>query len=616
MKKRISALVLALVLLGALCAVPASALSESDVAVQTVRALGIMTGDENGNMALASNVTRAQFAKLLVAASKYKDTISPDGTGYSLYKDVKSSHWASEYIRIVTQAGWMTGYTDGTFRPEETITLEETCSAVLKLLGYTELAGSFPHAQLSKASSLGLRDGVSGTRGAAMTRGDCAQLFYNLLTAEDSSGKTYAAALGYTVANGEVDYTAVLLKNVSGPYVASSGAALPFTPATIYRDGKLSSSASLSANDVYYYSDGLRTVWIYTKRVSGKVDSVTTGSGGTPTAVTVAGKSYAVDASDAVYRLSALAGSAADSYVTLLLGMNDAVAGILTGDAVQGTYYGVAQSYVKSSSDDHAAVQTDLTVFCTDGVTRTFTVAREAEYAAGTLLAVTVSGGGVSVGTIPNSRASGRVNADATKLGDETFAENVCIIDAGSYGAAAVIDRTRLAGVTLDRDDVHLCTRNAAGEIDNLILNDATGDTWTYAYLTSVEDQSEGLSVKVSYSWMQNGTSGKLSNSASKYLVRRGGAALVYESSGTTIRTIRQLSSASLTSLYVTEAWADGKTYRVSDNVQVYLQRGTSYYLSEASAINAADYELTGWYDDFTGPAGGLIRIIIAVPKE
>ena len=113
-----------------------------------------------------------------VAASKYRDSVSPDGTGYSLYRDVKNDHWASEYIRIAAQEGWMTGYTDSTFRPENTITLEEVCASTLRLLGYTgaDLAGSFPYAHLSKASALGLRDGLDAVRGQAMTRLDCARL--------------------------------------------------------------------------------------------------------------------------------------------------------------------------------------------------------------------------------------------------------------------------------------------------------------------------------------------------------------------------------------------------------------------------------------------------------
>ena len=160
MRKRLFALLLALFMLASV--VPALAAEEDSPVLRTVKALGIMVGDEKGNLNLDNGVTRAQFAKMLVAASKYRDSVSPDGTGYALYRDVKNDHWASEYIRIAAQEGWMTGYTDSTFRPENTITLEEVCASTLRLLGYSggDLAGSFPYAHLSKASALGLRDGL------------------------------------------------------------------------------------------------------------------------------------------------------------------------------------------------------------------------------------------------------------------------------------------------------------------------------------------------------------------------------------------------------------------------------------------------------------------------
>ena len=54
------------------------------------------------------------------------------------------------------------------------------------------LAGSYPSAQLSKASSVGLRDDVDAVQGEALTRQDCVMLFYNLLVSDNSSG-TYTA---------------------------------------------------------------------------------------------------------------------------------------------------------------------------------------------------------------------------------------------------------------------------------------------------------------------------------------------------------------------------------------------------------------------------------------
>ena len=163
-------------------------------ALETVRALGIMAGDSQGNLNLSSAVTRAEFVTMMTAASSYKDTVG-SGYGVSLFKDVKSSHWASEYIRLAVEQNWMTGYTDGTFRPGRTITLEEACTALLRLLGYdsSSLAGSFPTAQLSKTGSVGLLDDVTAKQGQTLTSQDCVTLFYNLLLAEIKAGAVYGA---------------------------------------------------------------------------------------------------------------------------------------------------------------------------------------------------------------------------------------------------------------------------------------------------------------------------------------------------------------------------------------------------------------------------------------
>ena len=211
--------------------VPAGAVSSS-TAVEAIQALGIITGDSSGDLNLSSPVTRAEFVTMMTAASSYKDSIG-EGSGVSLFKDVKSDHWAREYIKLAVEQGWMSGYVDGTFRPDDQITLEEACTALLKMLGYdsSTLAGSYPSAQLSKASSVGLRDDVDAVQGEALTRQDCVMLFYNLLVSDDSSGTVYGTTLGYTVTNGEVDYSTLVTADTKGPYVASANKSLslPFS---------------------------------------------------------------------------------------------------------------------------------------------------------------------------------------------------------------------------------------------------------------------------------------------------------------------------------------------------------------------------------------------------
>ena len=87
MKSKVLSLILAVCTLCSLLVSPASAVS-GDSAVQMVQALGILDGTD-----LESPVTRAEFSKMLVAASSYKDSVSSEGSGYSLFRDVKSSYW-------------------------------------------------------------------------------------------------------------------------------------------------------------------------------------------------------------------------------------------------------------------------------------------------------------------------------------------------------------------------------------------------------------------------------------------------------------------------------------------------------------------------------------------
>ena len=618
MKKRLFALLLDLALLGSGPVLPVSAETGLDTAVQTVRALGIMTGDEAGNMNLEANVTRAQFAKLLTAASTFRDEVTPGGAGYSLYRDVKSSHWASGYIRVAAREGWMTGYTDSTFRPDNTITLEEACTAVLRMLGYDSatLAGSFPWAQLDKAAAIGLRRQLEPQQGQTLTRGDCARLFYNLLTAENAQGQKHAAVLGYTLnADGEVDYTAFLLKNLRGPFVAAGGESLPFVPQTVYRNGKAGAAPELAQNDVYYYNEGLSTVWVYTERVYGRIQAVTP-EVGTPTAVTVAGKSYRVASSDVAYRLSGLAGTSVDSYVTLLLGMNDAVAGVLSGDMVRGHYYGLVQSSVPSADRDKGMAQTSLTVFCMDGLSRTFAIPQTLSLRPGTPVLVTVTADGESVQQVSSSSLTGLVSGDLTMLGGRRLSQDLRVIDGNGMGDAASIKPARLAGVYLEDGGVRYYSENDAGEIDNLILNDVTGDTWTFGYLTGLTDLSTRESINVTYTYLTGDGSKTFHSESVAYGVSSAsGVAVQYDAAGA-VTAMRRMESLLLDGLDGQRALSAGQARPIAENAQAYLYRNSGYYPVSLSAIDTVHYTLTGWYDPFHRADGGMLRLIVAVPVQ
>lgn len=163
-------------------------------------------------------------------------------------------------------------------------------------------------------------------------------------------------------------------------------------------------------------------------------------------------------------------------------------------------------------------------------------------------------------------------------------------------------------------------TLNAGGEIDRLILNEVTGDTYQYVYLSGITDSSTSGSgnvsnISVSYTYVMDGQTYSLSGSA-RYNAQVGGAVLVYEDG--TLRSIQQLSSVPLDSLGSLSAMSGNQEYPLSEDVQVLLRDGTGtyrYYAASLSQINTQDYDLTGWYDDLGLSAGGRIRVIVAVPK-
>ena len=486
MKKRILAFLLAVSIAVSVLVLPVSAASINNTALQTAITLGaVPTGQE-----LGANVTRGAFAKMLVSFSTYRESVDAQGTVGTLYRDVPgTSQWAP-YIRIAVQQGWMNGYTDGSFRPDNTVTLEEACAAVLKLLSYktTDLTGSFPQAQLNKAQQIGLRDQLTCTQGQAMTYEQCTLLLYNALRANTASGSAYGSSLGFTVSNGQVDTSSVLLKSRKGPFVAEEGTQLPFTPVSVYRNDKTSASAELNKYDVYYYSESLQTVWIYTRRAAGRITAVSP-SASAPTALTVAGSTYSLGSSAVASKISTLNGGGVGEVVTLLLGMDNEVADVITGEEADSVFYGVVQTANRSLVEDNGAdVLQKISVMCTDGITRTVNIDKSLNYPTGWLVEISVTPEGEQVTAIESKSVSGTINETATALGDYALADDVQILDTTSEGLAGTVRPSRIAGTKLNALTVRYYTLNEQGQIDRLILNDVTGDLWKYGVLDDVKN--------------------------------------------------------------------------------------------------------------------------------
>ena len=509
MKKRFFALLLAVCIACTMLVMPASA-GGSNTAVQAAVMLGGLDSGQDAGAAL----TRGQLAKLLAAFSSYRESAAAGNTSGALFTDVAGSDPLAAPIRIAVQQGWMSGYLDGSFRPSNTVTLEEACAAVLNLLGYdvTTLNDTFPTAQLNKARELGLRSDLAAGQGDTLTIADGALLLYNALTAQTAEGETYGSTLGLTVTDGQVDVSSVLLEDVEGPFVADGSTQLPFEPEAVYRNDEVTNSASLHTYDVYYYNVNARTLWIYTTKAAGRITAVSP-SASAPTSVTVAGTEYTIGSSQAASALSSLNGGGVGQVVTLLLGMDDEVVRVLTGSEADQVFYGVVQDSSRSLIEDNGAdVLQNVTVACTDGVIRTVQVDKSLNYPAGWLVEITVDENGENIRSIDEKHTSGAFNSGSTALGGTALAEDVEILDTTGEGMAGTIRPSRLSGVTLASDDVRYYTTNEAGEIDRLILDNVTGDLWTYGVLDDVRNLTDAAAAAI------DGTSGSDTGSSGSSL--------------------------------------------------------------------------------------------------
>ena len=484
MKKRILAFLLAVSIAVSMLVLPASAAGNANTAVQLSITLNAM--DSSQQAALNAVVTRGALARMLVSYSTYRESVGSQGTVGTLFTDLPGTSPYAPYVRIAVQNGWMNGYTDGSFRPDNAVTLEEA----VKLMGYkmTDLSGSFPNAQLNKASELGLRNQVDRSQGEVLNYEECALLFYNALTANTASGSAYGSSLGFTVSNGQVDTSSVMLKSLKGPFVAGDTVQLPFVPKMVYRNDKASESAELNKYDVYYYSESLQTLWVYTRRAAGRITAVSP-SASAPTSVTVAGTSYTLGSSAVASQVSSLNGGGVGEVVTLLLGMNNEAAGIVTGEEADSVFYGVVQTATRSLVEDNGAdVLQKISVMCTDGIIRTVNIDKSLNYPTGWLVEISVTPEGEQVTAIESKSVSGTINETATALGDYALADDVQILDTTSEGLAGTVRPSRIAGTKLNALTVRYYTLNEQGQIDRLILNDVTGDLWKYGVLDDVKN--------------------------------------------------------------------------------------------------------------------------------
>ncbi len=96
-------------------------------AISTLSSMGIVKGNPDGTFDPDAPITRAEFAAI---AARFDDKNTNTTSNFS---DI-ASHWAKDEIGVAANKGWINGYPDSTFRPNQYITRAEAMTLVNRVL--------------------------------------------------------------------------------------------------------------------------------------------------------------------------------------------------------------------------------------------------------------------------------------------------------------------------------------------------------------------------------------------------------------------------------------------------------------------------------------------------
>jgi len=203
---------------------------------------GIIKGEEAVDM----QISRAEFATIVVRLLGIDRTFT--AMPASTFSDVPRDHWAAANIAFAVDAGYFSGYGDGSFGPDDGITLAQASKVLVKLLGYEAYAsakGGYPQGYISQAESLGLFEGIKTVREREATRGMIYLMVYNALETDIAIATSFGEDIGYTTYDG---------RNILTEYlkIYKEEAVITATTDAAMDDGDLCDSGEIRLDEVSY----------------------------------------------------------------------------------------------------------------------------------------------------------------------------------------------------------------------------------------------------------------------------------------------------------------------------------------------------------------------------
>lgn len=111
-------------------------------AIKYMKELGIVSGNPDGTFKPSSEINRAEFTKIIINAmmttyslnDQIPSELTDADTCKKTFKDVSNDKWFYKYVCKSTNIGFVDGYTDGTFRPNDSISFTEASKMIVEAL--------------------------------------------------------------------------------------------------------------------------------------------------------------------------------------------------------------------------------------------------------------------------------------------------------------------------------------------------------------------------------------------------------------------------------------------------------------------------------------------------
>lgn len=620
-------------------------------AVSVLSSLGIVSGYSDGTYHPSATLTRAQFCTLAVLAEGHGDQVQ--GSAYrTLFSDLPATHWAAPYVNLAQSEGLISGYGNGRFGPDDAVTVGQAVTIVLRLMGYTEedVGALWPQDYMQKASDLGLLDGISTNSSAAMTRGEAALLLYAMLKSDTKDGSDYVAKLASSTISSAVllsnddeaedgtlhtaqvyaaqggltwyEQSTTLPDTLVGRrgtlLLDKSGKVCGFLPddttvrtlsldsaeagKLVAQDGTsytISNSTALLLDDelttygsAWYELEGRSTVTLY-YTASGSIDLVVASEAVKYDGVALTGYYEAVSPNTSNPDTITLLGLTLEVSDEAISSLSD----FQVGDKLTVVLNGAGEVAYACSTSERTAQMVGLVTAagdtCSVELFNGLTVSGErsgSSVSVGDLVKVTSSGiGKLSLSTATGG-VSGSLNASKGTLGSVPLADNVVLYDRVGKSAAVRVELDDILTDTVSASKITYAGTNADGEVDVVVLNNVTGDAYTYGILhTGTKTEGSGdmqvtndtVAVENSAGTTQDYLTGSSVRSQSV-----GGVAATSDGKTAGVVTLDKVTGVARSAFDGEDAVVlDGVRVPVSDDVQVYnADSGQWITLGEAKA--------------------------------